>query len=84
MVRILLSTLLGERRMTQSELSRKTGIRLNTINDMYHEMCESIKLEHITLICKALNCDLTDLLILEPGDQREHKSLPAIPRIKKE
>ena len=31
MIRILLSTRLGERRMTQSELARATGIRSQTI-----------------------------------------------------
>lgn len=42
MVRIKLSTLLGERRMTQAELARKTGIRPATINEMYHEFIERI------------------------------------------
>lgn len=36
MIRILLSTRLGERRMTQSELARATGIRSQTINELYH------------------------------------------------
>ena len=34
MIRILLSTRLGERRMTQSELARATGIRSQTIHDL--------------------------------------------------
>ena len=38
MIRILLSTRLGERRWTQADLSRKTGIRANTINDLYHDI----------------------------------------------
>lgn len=67
MVRIKLSTLLGERRMTQIELSRKTGIRLATINEIYHELCERINLEHIDKICEALDCDISDLLKYEPN-----------------
>ena len=46
-IRILLSTRLGERRWTQADLARKTGIRPSTINEMYHELCERVNLEHL-------------------------------------
>lgn len=36
MIRINLSTLLGKKRWTQADLARRTGIRPNTINDLYH------------------------------------------------
>lgn len=52
MVRIYLSKLLGERRMTQRELSDLTGIRPNTINEWYHEIAVSLKVEHIDNIMK--------------------------------
>lgn len=35
MIRINLSTLLGKKRWTQADLARRTGIRPNTINDLY-------------------------------------------------
>lgn len=63
MIRILLSTRLGERRWTQADLSRKTGIRAATINDLYHEFAERINLEHLDKICEVLECDLSDLII---------------------
>ena len=53
--------------MTQAELARKTGIRPATINEMYHELCERVNLEHIDLICEALQCDISDLLKYEPN-----------------
>lgn len=65
MIRILLSTLLGARRWTQRDLSRVTGIRPNTINDLYHEMTERVSLEELDLICEALNCQLSDLIVRE-------------------
>ena len=55
--------------MTQLELSQRTGIRLNTINDMYNEICFRVSLEHLDLICKELEIDLPDLLVRVPGDQ---------------
>lgn len=67
MIRVKLSTLLGEKRMTQAELARKTGIRPATINEMYHELCERVNLEHLDLICEALQCDISDLLKYEPN-----------------
>ena len=69
MIRILLSTRLGERRWTQADLARKTGIRPATINDLYHEMAERINLEHIDLICEALQCDVSNLLERTPNKE---------------
>lgn len=66
-IKILLSTRLGERRWTQADLARKTGIRPTTINEMYHEICERVNLEHLDLICEALQCDLTDILEYTPN-----------------
>lgn len=66
MIRILLSTRLGELRWTQADLARKTGIRPSTINEIYHELCDRINLEHLDLICDALGCDITDLIVRVP------------------
>lgn len=67
MIRIKLSTLLGEKRITQAELARKTGIRPATINEMYHEFSVRVNLEHIDKICEALDCDISDLLVYVPN-----------------
>ena len=69
MIRILLSTRLGERRWTQADLARKTGIRAATINELYHELSERVNLEHLDLICEALGCELSDLIIREPDKE---------------
>lgn len=71
MIRILLSARLGERRLTQADLSRKTQIRASTINDYYWELADRINLKHLDLICEALNCDISDLLIRVPDDEYE-------------
>lgn len=67
MIRIHLSRLLGERRMTQSDLSRKTGIRVATINELYHELAVRVNLEHLDKICEVLNCELTELIEYVPN-----------------
>ncbi|MCL2495059.1 MAG: helix-turn-helix transcriptional regulator [Oscillospiraceae bacterium] len=66
-IRILLSKKLGELRWTQADLARKTNIRPATINELYHELCERVNLDHLDLICEALGCELSEILVWEPG-----------------
>ena len=68
MIRILLSTMLGELRWTQADLARATGIRPNTINELYHELVDRVNLEHLDLICEALNCTLDELIVRVPDE----------------
>lgn len=77
MVRIHLSRLLGDRRMTQIDLARKTGIRPNTINEMYHELIDRLNVEHIDKICEVLDCRIEELLEYIPPKKKR------TPRIKK-
>lgn len=84
MIRILLSTRLGELRWTQADLARATGIRPSTINDLYHEDTERVNLKHLDLICEALGCDLSDLLVrVEGPDLQVRTRTGAIVRKKK-
>ena len=71
MIRILLSTKLGERRYTQAELARKTHIRASTINEYYWEISDRISLKHFDLICEVLQCDISDLLVRVPDAEYE-------------
>lgn len=61
-IKIYLSKLLGEKKMSQAELARRTGIRPSTINEIYWELVDRVNLEHIELICKELNCKIQDLM----------------------
>ena len=84
MIRILLSRKLGELRWTQADLARKTGIRPNTINDLYHEMTDRVSLEQIDLICEALNCDLIELLVGVPNSVSVLNSRNRLGELKKD
>ena len=67
MIRILLSSRLGDRKWTQADLARKTGIRPTTINELYHEMVDRVNLDHLDLICEALDCSLDELIVRAPN-----------------
>ena len=73
MIRIHLSRLLGERRLTQADLARRTGIRPSTIGDYYHEFAERINLEHLDAICEVLDCDISDVLEYIPNPKKKIK-----------
>lgn len=70
MIRIHLSRLLGERKWTQKYLADITGIRPNTINQMYHEFIDRINVEHIDKICEAFDCQVSDLIEYVPNDKK--------------
>lgn len=84
MIRILLSTKLGELRWSQADLARKTGIRASTIGDYYNELTDRINLRHFELICKALDCDLSDILVYRPDEELDVKSRSGAPMRKRQ
>lgn len=67
MIKIHLSKMLGEKRWTQADLSRKTGIRPNTISELYNELVERVNLEHLDKICEVLECKIEDVLEYIPN-----------------
>ncbi len=70
MIVLHLSRLLGEQKMPQAELSRLTGIRPNTINDMYHGTIERVGLDQLDRVCEALDCGLEELMERRPNSMR--------------
>ena len=74
MIKILLSKKLGELRCTQKDRARATGIRYNTINDLYHDMAARVSLEHLDLICEALDCDLSEIVEYTPNTIKTTKT----------
>ena len=69
MIRILLSRKLGELKWTQADLARATGIRPTTISDYYNEIAERMNLNHLDLICEALDCEANEILVRVPNPE---------------
>lgn len=61
-IRVMVSDWLGRKKMTQIELSRKTGIRPATISALYHENAKRIEFEQLERLCEAFDCEPGDLL----------------------
>ena len=62
MIKIKLSDLLGKNKMTQKALADQTKIRPATISKMYYEETKRIDINQLNSICKAFNCEISDLL----------------------
>ncbi len=71
MIKIHLSKILGEKRMSQKRLSELTDIRRATINEMYHELVERVNLDYLSKICQVLNVKIEDLLEYVPDKECE-------------
>lgn len=71
MVKIHLSRILGERRITQKKLSEMTGISQNSITKIYHEKVKGIDFNSIEKICTALDIEIKDLLEIVPGTRSD-------------
>ena len=74
MIKIKLSDLLGKHKMNQKTLSKLTNIRPATISKMYYEEVKRIDVRHINNICKAFNCEISDLFEYIPDDNSKGKN----------
>ncbi|AYK65009.1 helix-turn-helix domain-containing protein [Bacillus subtilis] len=69
MIKVHLSRVMGERKLNIAEVSRKTGLHRNGITKLYYEETDGIKFDTLEKLCKALDCEITDLLeIIEVED----------------
>lgn len=69
-INLILDGLLAKREISQHELSRLTGIRQPTINDMCQRKTKSLPLNNLARICTALDCEISDIieLVKEPAE----------------
>ncbi|AYK07762.1 XRE family transcriptional regulator [Brevibacillus laterosporus] len=63
-IHIKLADLLKERGISQRELSRLTGIRVSSINEMCNNETVRLPLDNLAKICEVLDVEITDVLEL--------------------
>lgn len=66
MIKIKLSNLMGEKKLTQKDVSIGASIRPNTVSDLYYERVKTISIEHLNNLCIFLNCSISDLIEFIP------------------
>lgn len=55
--------------MTRKHLAELTGIRPNTIGDLYREDVRKIDIHTLNKLCQVFNCEVGDLLEYTPDDK---------------
>lgn len=60
-----LQNVLDYKSMSRRELSRITGIRHQTINDMCNNTAVYLPMENTAKICSVLKCEITEIMRLE-------------------
>lgn len=63
-IELKLQSLLAEKNISQRLLSKETGVRLATINNMCKNEIKHIPIDNLAKICEFLNCEITDILEL--------------------
>lgn len=53
---------MGAKRLKISDVVRDTGINRSTVNRLFHETTSRIDFETLEILCKYLECDVSDLL----------------------
>lgn len=64
-----LSRILGERRITQLELSRRSGLDKNTVGAVYNDEWQRIDRNTMYKICAALDIDISELFEMVRDDE---------------
>ena len=66
-----LSKILGERRISQAELARISGLSSYTINKFYNERWKGIDESTLIKFCKALSVQVGDLFEYVEGEEKK-------------
>lgn len=69
MIQNNLSAVLGQRRIKQSELAASAGISKTTVLTLYNNRAKAVSFDVLNKICKALNCQVSDILYYKDDDK---------------
>lgn len=61
MIRNKSSAIMGAKRIKIYELQKLSGLSRSTITRLYYEQTNTVSLNTLERLCKALNCTLDDL-----------------------
>ena len=62
MIIVNLDVMMAKRKMSLNELSEKTGITLANLSILKNNKAKAIRFSTLEVICKALNCQPSDIL----------------------
>ncbi len=69
MITVNLDVMMAKRKMSLNTLSEKVGITLANLSILKNNKAKAIRFTTLDAICKALECDVCDILVFEPDRQ---------------
>ncbi len=69
MVIINLDVMMAKRKMSLNELSEKVGITLANLSILKNNKAKAIRFSTLDAICRALDCQVGDIIEFVPDDQ---------------
>lgn len=66
MIIVNLDVMMAKRKMSLNTLSDKVGITLANLSILKNNKAKAIRFSTLDAICKALDCDVSDILAFEP------------------
>lgn len=63
-----IKTIMDKKGISQNILSKTTGLTINTIRAYYHSKIKRIDLDVLSRICKALDCNVQDIVVTKPNE----------------
>ncbi len=70
MIVINLDVMMAKRKMSLNELSEKVGITLANLSILKNNRAKAIRFSTLDSICKALECQPSDILEFVPDDEQ--------------
>ncbi len=70
MIIINLDVMMAKRKMSLNELSEKVGITLANLSVLKNNRAKAIRFSTLDSICKALECQPSDILEFVPDDKQ--------------
>ncbi len=62
MIKNHLSKLMGEKRITITEVAKSTGMSASTISNLYNEKVKRLDFDTLEKLCEFFNCNIEDII----------------------
>jgi len=69
MIRVNLDVMMAKRRMSLNELAQRMDLSLANLSILKNNKCRAIRFSTLENLCRILECQVSDLLAYEEGDE---------------
>lgn len=67
MIKNHLSKLMGEKRITITDVAKSTGMSASTISNLYNEKVKRLDFDTLEKLCEFFNCNIQDIIEYIPN-----------------